>query len=43
MLSPMTYTPKAYPPSRYSKIFKADVSKGIFVSATGWRKVEILK
>ncbi len=43
LLSPMTYTPKAHPPSPYSKIFKADVEKGIFVSATDWIKVRELK
>ena len=43
MLSPMTYTPTSHPPSPYSKIFKADVDKGIFVSATGWVKVRTVK
>jgi len=43
MLSPMTYTPKSHPPSPYSKIFKADIDKGIFVSVTDWIKVRSLK
>lgn len=43
MLSPMTYTPTSHPPSAYSKIFKADVERGIFVSVTGWVKVRPVK
>ena len=43
MLSPMTYSPKSHPPSPYSKIFKADFDKGVFVSATDWIKPRNLK
>lgn len=43
LLSPMTYKPTTHPPSAYSRIFKADVEKGIFVSATEWVKVRDLK
>jgi branched-chain amino acid transport system substrate-binding protein len=43
LLSPMTYTPKAHPPSPYSKILKADVEKGVFVSGSGWIKPRNLK
>jgi branched-chain amino acid transport system substrate-binding protein len=43
MLSPMTYTSKVHKPSEYSKIFKADTDKMIFVPITGWVKPRVLK
>lgn len=43
LLSPMTYTPKAHPPSPYSRICKANVEKGIFISITDWITLRTVK
>ena len=35
---PVTYTSKSHKANSYSRIYKADVDKGIFIPIGGWRK-----
>ncbi|RJP54946.1 MAG: ABC transporter substrate-binding protein [Deltaproteobacteria bacterium] len=35
---PVTYTSKSHNANSYSRMYKADIDKGIFIPLTGWRK-----